>query len=202
MPAKGQKRKQQIIEAAKKMFLDKGYQSTHIGEVCKDLDIARGTVYQYFGNKREILFAILEEVEDKVDDIFDKDDLLDYIAEAPSSQDMRNYLIDRLKSCVETLISEPIVIKLVFKEIPGIDDEVIKRLSKFVDYITKVITRDIEELKKQDFYKDNNNSRVTSITLIGGVLLLVHEFDKKGDDVLQSEIISSVVDTLLNGLLV
>ena len=63
MPAKGQKRKQQIIDTAKEMFIQNGFQSTHIGQVCEKLNIARGTVYQYFGNKREILYAILESVE-------------------------------------------------------------------------------------------------------------------------------------------
>lgn len=201
MPAKGQKRKRQIVDAAKKMFLEKGYQSTHIGEVCKDLEIARGTVYQYFGNKREILFAILEDVEDQVDDIFDKDDLIDYLSESPSKTDMKKFLIDRLERCVKTLVSEPIVIKLMFKEIPGIDEEVVKRLKKFTDYISKVITRDIEELKTRKFYRNENNSGVTSLLIIGGVLLLVHEYDRKDKDLFEENVIGSVVDTILNGML-
>ena len=75
MPAKGQRRKQQIIETAKEMFMTQGFQSSHIGQVCDKLNIARGTVYQYFGNKREILYAILEEVQEQIEDIFDADDL-------------------------------------------------------------------------------------------------------------------------------
>ncbi len=51
MPAKGQKRRQQIVDIAKKMFIEKGFQSTHIGQVCEELNIARGTVYQYFGKR-------------------------------------------------------------------------------------------------------------------------------------------------------
>lgn len=42
MPAKGQKRKQQIIDTAKEMFIQNGFQSTHIGQVCEKLNIARG----------------------------------------------------------------------------------------------------------------------------------------------------------------
>ena len=54
MPPKGERRKQQIIDAAKEMFIEKGFQSTHIGQVCEKLNIARGTVYQYFSNKKEM----------------------------------------------------------------------------------------------------------------------------------------------------
>ena len=53
MPAKGQKRRQQIVDTAKQMFIEQGFQSTHIGQVCEELNIARGTVYQYFGNKNQ-----------------------------------------------------------------------------------------------------------------------------------------------------
>ena len=45
MPAKGQKRKQQIIEVAKSMFIEKGFQSTHIGQVCDELKITIMVLY-------------------------------------------------------------------------------------------------------------------------------------------------------------
>ena len=74
MPPKGERRKQQIVNTAKDMFIDKGYQSTHIGQVCEKLNIARGTVYQYFSNKKEIVFSILDDVVENIEDIFDLED--------------------------------------------------------------------------------------------------------------------------------
>ena len=38
MPPKGERRKQQIIDTAKQMFINKGFQSTHIGQVCEELN--------------------------------------------------------------------------------------------------------------------------------------------------------------------
>ncbi len=201
MPAKGQKRKDEIINVSKKMFIERGYQSTHIGEVCTELDIARGTVYQYFGNKREILFAILEGVEEELDDIFDRDDLAEFINDGSTKEDVIVYLNKRVSRCVKTLISEPIVIKLMFKEIVGIDDEVIERVSKFTDYVSKVISRDIDDLKKHGYYKTANNSRISSLIIIGGVLMLVHEYSKTKTDVSSPKIIEDVVDSYMNGML-
>jgi len=121
MPAKGQKRKQQIIDTAKVMFIDRGFQSTHIGQVCEELNIARGTVYQYFGNKREILYAILESIEEKIDDILDPDDLKDFLKTNPSQKELVKFNTERVGECIRVIISEPIVIKLIFKDIVGID---------------------------------------------------------------------------------
>ncbi len=201
MPAKGQKRKQQIIETAKDMFIENGFQSTHIGQVCEKLNIARGTVYQYFGNKREILYAVLEQVEERIDDILDADDLRDFYKTNPSQKAVVKYVSDRISATISVIITEPIVIKLIYKDIVGIDEEVISRVNKFLEYISKIITRDVEEIKKKGVYKKTTNPEVTSLMLIGGVLFVVYEYLKNEQDVLNKEIIESLVNNYLTGVL-
>jgi AcrR family transcriptional regulator len=201
MPAKGQKRKQQIIETAKDMFIQNGFQSTHIGQVCEKLNIARGTVYQYFGNKREILYAVLEKVEERVDDILDLDDLRDFYKSNPNPKAISKFLFDRINATIQTIIEEPIVIKLIYKDIVGIDEEVISRINKFLEYITKLIARDVEEIKKRGFYKKNLNSEVTALMLLGGVLFLVYEFLRKERNIQEKDVIEAIVTNYAFGVL-
>lgn len=201
MPAKGQKRKQQIIDTAKEMFIQNGFQSTHIGQVCEKLNIARGTVYQYFGNKREILYAILESVEEKIDDILDPDDLRDFLKTNPAQKAVLKFISDRLAECINAITSEHIIIKLVYKDIVGIDDEVVARVSKFLEYISKVVTRDMDEIKKKGVYKKTIDPEVTAIMLIGSVMYAVYEYDHKQKDLLNRDIIESMVSNFLYGVL-
>ncbi|HQO03756.1 MAG TPA: TetR/AcrR family transcriptional regulator [Spirochaetota bacterium] len=201
MPAKGQKRKQQIIETAKDMFIDNGFQSTHIGQVCEKLNIARGTVYQYFGNKREILYAVLEQVEEKIDDILDPDDLRDFYKNNPNQKSVMKFVTDRVVNTINVIMGEPIVIKLIFKDIVGIDEEVISRVDKFLEYICKILTRDVEEVKKKNIYKKTVNSEVTAHMLIGALLFVVYEFMKKDRDVLNKDIIDPIVTNYLSGVM-
>jgi AcrR family transcriptional regulator len=201
MPAKGQKRKQQIIDTAKEMFILNGFQSTHIGQVCEKLNIARGTVYQYFGNKREILYAILEAVEEKIDDIMDPDDLRDFLKANPVQKAMVKFESERVASCISTILSEPIVIKLIYKDIAGIDEEVITRISKFLEYITKVVSRDVDEIKRKGVYKKNVNPDITALMLIGGVMYVVYDYDRKKMNVLDKEVVEAIVSNYLYGVL-
>ncbi|HQP47181.1 MAG TPA: TetR/AcrR family transcriptional regulator [Spirochaetota bacterium] len=201
MPAKGQKRKQQIIETAKDMFIDNGFQSTHIGQVCEKLNIARGTVYQYFGNKREILYAVLEQVEEKIDDILDPDDLRDFYKNNPNQKSVMKFVTDRVVNTINVIMGEPIVIKLIFKDIVGIDEEVISRVDKFLEYICKILTRDVEEVKKKNIYKKTVNSEVTAHMLIGALLFVVYEFMKKDRDVLNKDIIDPIIANYLSGVM-
>src|SRR6476661_3984301 len=50
-------KREAIIEAATELFTTEGYETTTIAEVAKRAGVAVGTVYLYFKNKQEILYA-------------------------------------------------------------------------------------------------------------------------------------------------
>ncbi len=47
-----------IARASIDLFCEKGIQHTSIDEIAKSASVAKGTVYLYFKNKEEIIFAI------------------------------------------------------------------------------------------------------------------------------------------------
>ena len=202
MLQKGERRKQQIIDTAKEMFLERGYQSTHIGQVCEKLDIARGTVYQYFGNKKEILYTLVDNISEKIQELFDSDLLHNYLETKPAQEDVMSFVKKTLSSGIEILLNEPIMIKLIFKDIPGIDSKIVKYVNKALDTVKNVIAKEIAELKKNHFFRDDIDPFITSNFLVGGVMMIVYEYDKKGLDVLKSEVIDSIVKNYLSGILV
>jgi AcrR family transcriptional regulator len=55
------RRQGEILAAAARVFADKGYANTTTKEIAEAADIAEGTLYNYFGGKREILLAIAHE---------------------------------------------------------------------------------------------------------------------------------------------
>jgi AcrR family transcriptional regulator len=67
-PAKASKREQNkranraaILEAARKGFLQQGYESVTIRDVIRQTGLASGTFYNYFQEKSELLHALVEE---------------------------------------------------------------------------------------------------------------------------------------------
>jgi AcrR family transcriptional regulator len=55
------RRRSEILAAAARVFADKGYANATTKEIADVADIAEGTLYNYFGGKREILLAIAHE---------------------------------------------------------------------------------------------------------------------------------------------
>jgi AcrR family transcriptional regulator len=201
MPPKGERRRQQIVNTAKQMFMDKGFQSTHIGQVCEKLNIARGTVYQYFRNKKEILFAIIDVVLEKMGDIFDQEDFNEFFSGDPTSEHILEFINKRLSSCISVLLSEPIVIKLIFKEIVGVDEEVNERINNSIISIEKMVTSEVEELMKKGIFKHNLMPEVVATLVVGGVLLVIYEYNKRKKNALDANLIENISKYHLHGVL-
>lgn len=201
MLTKGHRRKQQIIDTAKDMFIDYGFQSTHIGKVCEELNIARGTVYQYFGNKREILYAILESVEEAIDDLLDRDDLNDFLKTNSTHKSLIEYINNRISAAINTLISETIILKLIFKDITGIDRGVIKRINKFIEFILKAIENNIGELFKKGLCRRELNPHDVSQIMMGGILFMANNHYNKQNNKIEKNIIGDLVNNYIQGLL-
>lgn len=201
MPPKGERRKNQIINTAKEMFIENGFQSTHIGQVCEKLSIARGTVYQYFSNKKEIIYAILDSVIEAIEDILDPDDIRDFLENDPSEKSIKKFINDRISGTISVLVNEPIVIKLIFKEIAGIDEEIINRVNRTVGRIAKVISLEVDEIKKLNLYKTDIDSRLTASMLVGGIMLIVYDYEKRGMNVLDESVIEGIANNYLTGVM-
>ena len=54
-----ERRRNNILNAAEKLFFFKGYDNVSLNEIAKEADLGRSTVYLYFENKEELFFAIV-----------------------------------------------------------------------------------------------------------------------------------------------
>ena len=52
-------RKDELIEAAERLFLEKGYDNTAVGDIVRAVGVAQGTFYYHFKSKEDILGAII-----------------------------------------------------------------------------------------------------------------------------------------------
>ena len=53
-------RKRNVVNAAQRLFIEKGFQNTSIQDILEEAKISKGTFYNYFNSKRECLIAIID----------------------------------------------------------------------------------------------------------------------------------------------
>lgn len=58
---KSETRKQEILDCAKRLFAERGFENAQIADICDELHIARGTVYRYFDNKEDLFITLIHE---------------------------------------------------------------------------------------------------------------------------------------------
>ena len=59
MLKKGERRKQELLNVAYKMFITKGYENTSIDDIIAEAGIAKGTYYYYFESKEQTLEEVI-----------------------------------------------------------------------------------------------------------------------------------------------
>jgi len=53
-------RQQEILKAARELFARKGYHNTTLEEIAQHAEFGKGTIYNYFGSKEELLYGIID----------------------------------------------------------------------------------------------------------------------------------------------
>ncbi|MDR3071999.1 MAG: TetR/AcrR family transcriptional regulator [Clostridiales Family XIII bacterium] len=55
-------RRQEIIDTAKALFIENGFDKTQVADISQKMVVAQGLIYYYFKSKTEILYAIIDEM--------------------------------------------------------------------------------------------------------------------------------------------
>lgn len=88
-------RKQQVIKKAHELFIEKGFQSTSIQDILEYSGIAKGTFYNYFSSKNELLIELFKTIYKTLEK--ERNDLL--IGQDPSDIEI---FIKQIEMAVET----------------------------------------------------------------------------------------------------
>ena len=72
-------RKDELLEAASDLFLEKGYRDTSVNSIVESIGVSKGTFYYYFDSKEDVLDGLVEKfgepIYQKIDEIIAKDSL-------------------------------------------------------------------------------------------------------------------------------
>jgi len=58
----GRERKQQLLDAAERLFTERGYANTRIADICEAAGVAKGLFYWYFDTKAELFADLVRSV--------------------------------------------------------------------------------------------------------------------------------------------
>jgi TetR/AcrR family transcriptional regulator, cholesterol catabolism regulator len=65
-------RHQEVLEAAAKVFYERGYINARVQDVAAEVGLLKGSLYHYIDGKEDVLFRLLDETHDEVHRILDE----------------------------------------------------------------------------------------------------------------------------------
>ncbi|SDZ40207.1 DNA-binding transcriptional regulator, AcrR family [Amycolatopsis xylanica] len=71
---RAEQRRRDIVDAAFKVFSQRGYHAAGIADIAAELQIGHGTFYRYFENKRDILVHVVNEAAARLMSVMAEDD--------------------------------------------------------------------------------------------------------------------------------
>jgi AcrR family transcriptional regulator len=166
---KAEDRRSQILEVAKTVFARVGYHTANIADICKAASIGRGTLYQYFQNKRDVLLAVVDQICARLQTTLAERPEIPSIqaSEVPLSL-VKEFSHARLKGVLDALFADEEALRLVLREARGLDggiDEVISRIDAL---LLGAIESDIRASQAAGFLRDVD-PKPTALFILGGV---------------------------------
>jgi TetR/AcrR family transcriptional repressor of mexJK operon len=104
LPARSALKRESIMAAGRELFLSHGFQGTSVDQIAESAEVSKQTVYKHFGDKRELLLAIVGSVIGDAVKPF-----LEQVATLRESTDLEAALVALGADYLGSVLSEPVV---------------------------------------------------------------------------------------------
>ena len=183
-----------ILNAAKEMFAINGYHDTSISDIIKRADIARGTFYLYFKDKREIFDALFDQLLQKINESLMR------VTIAPDQKPPLDQIAENLHRIFQLAMNDPELARILFRHAPGLDSITDQKIEGFYNKIASLVEGALVLGEKMNIVK-KGDFKLISIFITGGVKEIMDRITRPENHMPQiDKIIKELIDFNLQGL--
>ena len=152
-----EERKEEILDAAEKLFGTKGFDHTSTNDILEAVGIARGTLYYHFKSKEEILDGVIERISNRL--MLDAGKVI---------RDTELPVLERLTKAILALNVESEIGHEVMEQVHRPQNALMhqKMQQQLLDGITPLFTELVEEGVRQGICHTDYPGEVVEMTLI------------------------------------
>lgn len=140
---KVKERRQQLIEAAKTLFLEKGFHKTTTRDISRTANLSFGAIYEYIQSKEDILYLLIEDFYDHLDEMLTTSHLDNYQGAS------RLYTFINIYFRAMDQYSDEI--KIIYRDLQSLPavyiDYVLSKEKELIKFVTKMIGKTYVEEK-------------------------------------------------------
>ena len=157
-----QARREQVLQHAKRIFARKGYHRTNIADIIARAQIARGTFYLYFQNKKDLFEELLEQV------LSELRLRIQRLRIGPEEPEPVEQLRNNLRRVLNFLLAERELTDILLNHSIGFDRELDSRIRDFYERIADQIQRSLDLGIQMKLVRDCD-TRAVAYCILGGI---------------------------------
>jgi AcrR family transcriptional regulator len=155
-------RREQVLRHAKRIFARKGYHRTNIADIIARAQIARGTFYLYFQNKKDLFEELLEQV------LGELRVRIQRLRIGPGQPEAVEQLRNNLRRVLHFLLAERELTDILLNHSTGFDRELDNRIGEFYERVAEQIQRSLELGIQMELVRDCD-TRAVAYCILGGI---------------------------------
>jgi len=170
---RSEERARQILGCAKRVFAERGFHAANISHICEAAGIGRGTLYQYFANKRAVLTAILRETLDRIRALMERQEAqMQGMPFAPPEKVTRTLAIEysahQLREVLQVVFDDEHTLRILLREAVGLDAAVEELLGEIDSTLIAIVERSLVASQRAGFVRELD-VRAVATMVVGGV---------------------------------
>ncbi len=159
--AKMTQRRGEILDAALKIFAEKGYRDAGIADIAAELKLGHGTFYRYFKNKRDIFQSVVVRVSERL--------AAALAAERPDAtttlHDYRAQVRRWGYRLLEVIQNDPRIARIILQEALAVDEAMRESVNRMWDFCAGLTEAYLVNGKRRGFLRPDLDTRITSMAL-------------------------------------
>lgn len=192
-----ERRREEILNAAFKIFSAKGYYNTNVADIAAEIGIGHGTFYRYFESKYDVFSTVVDEIIGTISMVVVRENP----SEAESVEEYRAQLVKIGDGLFEALTENPYTAKILFFDALGVDEHINRKIQNAFDMFGIYTELYLKNGIDKGFVREGLNTRETALA-INAMILEAARHVVASDDMQATKAVwvETVIGLMLDGV--
>jgi len=156
-----EERRRELLDAARDVFVQKGFQAATIDDIALEASVARGTFYLYFDDKRAVFEALVDRFLVAIGQCVKSIEL------GPDAPPPVDQLRANIRRVVEQCLAEPTIVKLALFDATGLDPDLDEKLHGFYEGLRTLIDESLQQGQELGMVRPGDRRVMVAVGLGG-----------------------------------
>jgi AcrR family transcriptional regulator len=184
-------RRQALLRAARDVFATKGYHDAKVDDIVALAEVAKGTFYLYFPDKRSVFSEL-------VDLLFQR--LGAAILKVDTAGDVDAQVKHNIRAIVAVLLDDPALTRILISYATGMDPAFVAKIRSFYDGVKLILAESLSEGQRLGIVAPGDPRRLATFT-VGALKEILAEGVNGDAPLVREEIVDALFSFLQAGYL-